>query len=285
MVLKKYSKLTQSGADLNLNDRKIFNYLLYLRQTQNSKNKTYYTSISEIKKFLQIKHNNRGIFQSLQNLNEKEITTNLLLKEKDTQQQKIKMLTYLKHNDDYSIEFRFSDMIENLTTANNLYSNLNLKDTLHFKSKYSLILYELLNDYKRISKLPTITIEDFKTLMGSSYDNFSLINEKILKPALNEINKKTVFTIDYETQRFGRKIRVIDFNFSDITKNKEFQAFKKFMLKNYENRPIPTNTKTITINEKLSLINWKIMFLNREKFKKVISLKEFELFYKNDIWF
>lgn len=95
------------------------------------------------------------------------------------------------------------------------------------------------------------------------------------------INKKTVFTIDYETQRYGRKIKLIDFNFSDITKNKKFQAFKKFMLKNYENRPIPTNTKTIIINDKLSLINWKIMFLNREKLKNIISLKEFELFYND----
>ena len=96
-----------------------------------------------------------------------------------------------------------------------------------------------------------------------------------------EINKKTVFTIDYETHRYGRKIRLIDFNFTDITKNKKFQAFVKFMLKNYENRPIPTNTKTIIINDKLSLINWKIMFLNRGKFQNVISLKEFELFYND----
>lgn len=111
MILKKYSILTQSGADLNLNDRKILNYLLYLRQTQNSKNQTYFTSIGEIKKYLQIKHNNRGLLQSLQNLKEKILKTNILLKEKETPHKDVKILSYLQQNGDYSIEFRFSKEI------------------------------------------------------------------------------------------------------------------------------------------------------------------------------
>lgn len=116
--------------------------------------------------------------------------------------------------------------------------------------------------------------------MGADYDNFSLINEKILKPSLNEINKKTVFTISYTTKRYGRKIKLLNFTFSDITKDKKFQAFKKFMLKNYDNLVIKTKTQNIVISNNLSLLNWKALFLNREKFKSVISLKEFELFYK-----
>jgi plasmid replication initiation protein len=278
MILKKYSLLTQCSGDLTLNDRKIFNYLLYIRQTQNSTNQIYITSIGKIKKFLQIKHNNRGINQSLKNLTDKEITTNILHKEKDKQQQTFKIISYLKNNEDYSIEFRFNEEIEKMTTANNIYSNLNLKDTHYFKSKYSLILYELLNDYKRISKLPTITIEDFLKIMGSKYDNFSLINEKILKPSLNEINQKTVFQLNYETTRYGRKIKLIDFKFSDITKNKKFKAFKEFMLKRHNNLEIKTKTQTIIVNDKMSVPKWKALYLNRERFKNVIALKEFEIY-------
>jgi len=278
MILKKYSVLTQNNGNLTLNDRKILNYLLYIKQTQNSKNKIYITSIGSIKDFLNVKNNNKTIKQSLQNLTTKSITTNILKKEKNIDTQIFQPLSYLKYNEDFSIEFKFDSEIENLTTAINIYSNLNLKDMIHFKSKYSLIIFELINDYKKISKLPTITIEDFKLLIGSSYNNFSLINEKILKPVQKEINNKTVFNIDFKTQKYGRKIKLIDLIFEDITKNKRFKSFVQFMLNNYNNVELRTRTQTIVISKKLTQIRWKIIFQNREVFSNQISLKEFELF-------
>ncbi len=277
MKLKKYSILTQARGNLTLNDRKIFNYLLYLKQTQNSTDNICYTSLEDIKQFLKTKYNSRIILNSLNNLTHKELQINLINKDKNiSQNQTIKILEYFKRNKDFSIEYKFSDTINNLETKINLYSYLDIKIIATFKSKYSIALYEFINDNKKVS-IPTLTIDNFKSLLGANYPNYSVLKNKAIDIAISEINTATTLKIDFTVKKLGRKVKLISFTFLDIARDKTFKLFIDFMIKKYNHKIIKTKTNEVIIDKKLKANQWKKIFLNKEKLP-FFNVCEFEYF-------
>jgi len=265
MTIKKYSVLTQmsfTDASFSLNERKILNFLLYLKETQ--KGDIYLTSIKDIKTFLDTKYNNKSILQSLENLCTKKTVINILNKDKNFTSSEMLILSHLKRNSDYSIEFKFSKEIEYLTTSTNLYSKLDLKVVNKFNSKYSIALFEIINDYKNVS-LPAFTIETFKNVMGAEYSNFTTLKNKAISVAIKEINSKTLFNVSYTTQKIGKTYRFITITFKDISRDKIFKVFIDFMIKNNLERVIKTKNKEIIISNSLSLLEWKVLYLNRNK--------------------
>ncbi len=106
-----------------------------------------------------------------------------------------------------------------------MYAKISLIIQSKFKSKYSLILYELCVDYfiKKQGKgeTPWISIEDFKKLMGADdkyYNNFKYLNKKVLKVALNEVNKESDIFIEVAKKTENRKVVALKFYISPNTK-------------------------------------------------------------------
>jgi hypothetical protein len=106
-----------------------------------------------------------------------------------------------------------------------------------FKSKYSIILYELAEDYKsnRSSKvkIPKMELEKFRKLMGikeTQYKDFRNLRIKVIEQAISEINEKTDLIISYEVTKRGRKVTHIDF--TTIRKNKLLLSDKEEIEKN-----------------------------------------------------
>ncbi len=67
-----------------------------------------------------------------------------------------------------------------------------------FKSKYSLIIYELCKDYMHIDRTPMFTLEKLKTYLGiapNEYAIFKHFNYKVIKKAISEINKVSDLSI------------------------------------------------------------------------------------------
>ena len=285
MKLKKYSILTQARGNLTLNDRKIFNYLLYLKQTQNSVNDKLYTTLKEINDFLKTKYNNRIILATFNKLTKIEMITNILNKDKNIpQNQSITPLKSYSYNidNDFIIEFEFDPIINLLNGANNLYANLDIKTNATFKSKYSLLLYEFINDYSKVS-IPTLTIDSFKMILFANYDNFFILKKKVIEPALKEINKKTTFILRYTIKKLGRKVKFINFTFTNTIRDKTFIQFKKYMLKNHNNHIIKSKAVgDAIISSKLEFYKWKIIFLSQDKLN-FINIKELNYFIEQNI--
>ena len=105
-----------------------------------------------------------------------------------------------------------------------MYAKISLTIQSKFKSKYSLILYELCVDYfiKKQGKgeTPWISIEDFKKLMGADdkyYNNFKYLNKMVLKVALNEVNKESDIFIEVAKKTENRKVVALKFYISPNT--------------------------------------------------------------------
>lgn len=90
------------------------------------------------------------------------------------------------------------------------YTEYQLIYTLHFRSCYSIRLYELvcsihfhkLEIYTRVYKL-----EDFKKLLdATNYKDYRDFRKRVLDKAVNEINEYSDKTITYEPITIGRKV-------------------------------------------------------------------------------
>lgn len=96
------------------------------------------------------------------------------------------------------------------------YTKLNIKEVAQFNSQYSIRIYELCRRLQFIAppkeKAKTYTLDEFQKMVGSNYKTWQHIEEKVLKVAEEEINKKTRVWFGYtpikeyaDGQKRGRK--------------------------------------------------------------------------------
>jgi hypothetical protein len=101
--------------------------------------------------------------------------------------------------EDGQCRYSFSnDLIPHLVNPRS-YAKINLLMQKKFKSKHSLIIYELCVDYLHIERTPSFTLAALKTYLGiepHEYAAFKHFNYKIIKKVISEINKKADLSIE-----------------------------------------------------------------------------------------
>ena len=104
-----------------------------------------------------------------------------------------------------------------------IYTKLNLRLQNRFTSRYALILWEICFDYfdtaRTQGETPFIPLDTFKELMGialDDYPTFKTLNQRVIKPAIREINELTNFFVEIEPKRIGRKIGELKFRISRL---------------------------------------------------------------------
>ena len=104
-----------------------------------------------------------------------------------------------------------------------IYTKLNLRLQSQFMSRYALNLWEVCFDYfdtaRNQGETPFIPLDTFKELMGialDDYPTFKTLNQRVIKPAIKEINELTNFSVEIERKRIGRKIGEMKFKTSRL---------------------------------------------------------------------
>lgn len=103
---------------------------------------------------------------------------------------------------------------------NNYYTTLNKSEIQAFKSKYTLIMFELIKRYK--NSIPKMSIEKFKNIFEypDSYRNVD-ITRRVLEPIKKELLEKNKLVIDWEILKIGAKWREIEFNIIELVETEE----------------------------------------------------------------
>ena len=103
---------------------------------------------------------------------------------------------------------------------NNYYTTLNKSEIQAFKSKYTLIMFELIKRYK--NSIPKMSIEKFKNIFEypDSYRNVD-ITRRVLEPIKKELFEKNKFVIDWEIFKIGAKWREIEFNIIELVETEK----------------------------------------------------------------
>jgi len=130
--------------------------------------------------------------------------------------------------------YSFSNVLVSKILNPNIYARLNLSLINSFSSKYALNLYELFCDYKSISQTPNIRLLDFKKLMGveDKYDEFKTLSNRVIKPALKEVNKLTNCEAVAQYEKNGKSVNALKFYFKNFEMDRKKQ--NSFIANNFE---------------------------------------------------
>lgn len=141
---------------------------------------------------------------------------------------KVKWFSYINVHDgfiEYAFDTRLKDYIVQLNSNNRQYY---LSNVLALNSRYSIHIYELLNQM-RDKKGREIFIDDLINILNipASY-NISNIAKKVLDTAKEELENKTNLSFEYSFIKQGRKISKVKFSIkgslhsrSQINKNNQ----------------------------------------------------------------
>ena len=101
-----------------------------------------------------------------------------------------------------------------------IYALLNLSIQRKFSSSYALALYENCLRYRRIGTTGWIGLDILKRLLGISeadgyYQDFRKFNDKVIKPAVRQVNETSDLLLEIDYQRDQRKVAAVRFRVSD----------------------------------------------------------------------
>lgn len=81
------------------------------------------------------------------------------------------------------------------------YTKLYLHDIVRMRSKYSVILYQILMSYKNLERPIVFPLQDFRELLDAdkvSYRNLGKLKSRVIEPAVKDINDYSSIAVTYE---------------------------------------------------------------------------------------
>jgi plasmid replication initiation protein len=120
------------------------------------------------------------------------------------------------------------------------YTRYQLKNILRFRCSHSFKIYDLVKQYEKIG-WRELSVDRFREILEfgkNEYKSFHHIRQKVIEPAINEINEKTDLIVKFTPIKTGRKITSIKFEFTP--KNKQVSSYvnknNKLSHNNFEQR-------------------------------------------------
>ncbi len=101
-----------------------------------------------------------------------------------------------------------------------IYALLNLSIQRKFSSGYALALYENCLRYRRVGTTGWIVLDNLKRLLGigetdAYYQDFRKFNDKVIKPAVRQVNETSDLSLEVDYQRDRRRVMAVRFRVSD----------------------------------------------------------------------
>lgn len=126
--------------------------------------------------------------------------------------------SYTKGKGSFMIEFH-EDVMPYLAEIKNNYTSMLLDTFGSLKSEYSLKLYEILSRWA-FKGFVSIKLDELKILLDvvGMYDRYNNFSQRVLTPAVKEINAKTNLIVSVKPIRTGRAISELEFKIFDKSK-------------------------------------------------------------------
>jgi plasmid replication initiation protein len=216
LIVTKSNTLVEAGYRLSLDEQRLI--LLAIGKIESKDtvltNKDLFTiSAKEFAIFTNGNTSNsyRAIQSAAEDLFERRIT----FYEKDTGSVLVtRWVSAVKYNENSgTVDLRFaSDVLPLLTQIERHFTQYNLVSISKLTSIHAIRIYEFCLQYLTIG-LRDIELEEFRFLLGieDQYPEFKALNQWVLKPSIEQINKHTDIKIKMTPQRKLRKIISLKF--------------------------------------------------------------------------
>lgn len=131
---------------------------------------------------------------------------------------KSRWVSRIAYIDDLAVlEVTFApDVVPLITKLEKHFTSYQLKQVAQLTSKYAIRLYEVLMAWKSTGKTPILEIADFRSQLGlevNEYQKMINFKNRVLEPAIQQINDLTDIVVQYEQFKSGRSISGFQFRF------------------------------------------------------------------------
>lgn len=129
---------------------------------------------------------------------------------------------YDEEKDEYEITIPATifDMLVNYKESG--YTPLNLAMMFSLKGIYAYRMYELLRMWSNTKSIINYTVQELKEFLmldnKKSYNTYANFKNKVILPAINELNDLNIFEISIKEIKQGQKVVAIDFIVKDLDK-------------------------------------------------------------------
>jgi len=220
---------TKDAASLTLADRRLFNTLLAHAYEEILDDKDHIIQLSKIRALSPDDHeSNDRIKDSARRLNAVQVEFDVLRSDGRKGWGCTSLITELFLEDgDGLLRYRFASRLRPLLVDPAIHSRVQLAVTYQFTSKYSLILYEMLQRHADRSSAKwewRVEIAELRDLLcvGDKMPDFKDLRRRAIEPALEEINKYANFEVDVIEDRLpGARGRIKAVVFTIRKKAKE----------------------------------------------------------------
>lgn len=133
------------------------------------------------------------------------------------------------------IRITFDPMLEPylINLAGN-YFQFSYHNILAMKSKYGIQLYKLLKSYYFRYPSLRISVEELKvSLDATNYAKISHVKEKVIEPALKDINTFSDLSVAVEYEKEGRTVAYVIFNMKSLEKARTDESMKEAQRRYY----------------------------------------------------
>ncbi len=228
MIFEKPSGTIAIGGNMDIREKKFYNIFLKtaVKCLKKDSNEYLFTvTLPELKQALNVKEddkNNTALKKIIKKMHKIDFEYNILNKDKNIRIEgyaslldNIKFTTDIKTG---AVTIRYSIPEEvrlSMIKKNGSFAKINTVIVKGLRSKHSVTLYELVQDYQKV-EIPEMTIENFRKIFGveNKYSLMTDLKKRVLDVAVTELNdnENIDFLLSYELKKTGPKYTHIKFH-------------------------------------------------------------------------
>lgn len=216
-VVKSNELILKSRFDLSLKQQKMVLYLISQVNPYDEEMKLYQFKIGDFCKVCGIDHTSGKNYKTLKEEIKAIADKSIWVRLEDGRETLLRWIEkpYINANKG-TIDIRLdSDMKPFLLDLNRNFTTYKLIYTMSFKSKYSIRLYETLcalhyNEEEEYTVF--FSIDELRERLGveeKEYPLFKNFNQRVLQPAIKEINQYSNKNVEYDFIKKGQKVNII----------------------------------------------------------------------------
>lgn len=109
----------------------------------------------------------------------------------------------------------FARLFRDMAANSNHWAIIDRQTVFHLTSKYSLLLFQHISSLTAMSRVSakSFSVEDLRAVMGveaGKMERFSNLNQRVLQPAIAEINQLSRFTLTANPKKVGRWVKSVE---------------------------------------------------------------------------
>lgn len=209
-LISKSNELIYANYELTLQEQRLILAIVSLVDSRDDKFfSTYELKVSDFAELLGLKNPN---YSYIQKITAKLMTRVVTIETEDSllQTHWLSECEYFKNKG--TVEIKLSDKLAPyFLQLKTQFTKYQLSYILRMKSRYSIRIYEILKANQFKTKF-SIQVDELREIMKiENYKRFSNFNQKVLQPALREINSQTDIVVSVEVESRRGKSNILHF--------------------------------------------------------------------------